>query len=143
MSQEIIQDYPPLYNRMARAFNLHPNDGVIFSWGDRIYNPSDQAIPPQLVEHDAVHGERQLCFIAGCQASEANIRAWWREYIKSWEFRLNEEIPAHRAEYQWLMANGNRRERRAALKRTAARLAAPLYGGMITSSAAMDILKTH
>ena len=145
MTQEICIDYPPLYDEIAVAFNLHPNDGVIFSWGERIYNPGGSVIPPQLIAHEVVHGQRQL---KGTNTHEMNVWDWWRRYMASWEFRLAEEIPAHRAEYQHVMANGNRQERRSALKVTAERLAAPLYGrsqrsGNITQSAAMDILKTH
>ena len=140
MSQEIVQDYPPLYDEISQAFNLYPNDGVIFSWGERIYNPGNEIIPPQLIAHEAVHGRRQ---VKGPCCADVNIINWWRQYINSWEFRLDEEIPAHRAEYQWFMDNGNRSQRRSALKRTAARLGAPLYGGIITPAQAMNILRTH
>jgi hypothetical protein len=134
--QEIVTDYPPIYDDIAIAFNLHPNDSVIFSWGERIYNPTGGTIDPELIAHEAVHGMRQ-------GSNDDDIRSWWAYYMQDWQFRLAEEVMAHRAEYQWLMANGNRRQRRSALKHTSNRLAAPLYGRMITTSAAKDILRTH
>jgi len=136
MIQEIVTDYPPIYDEIARVFDLHPNDGIIFSWGDRIYNPMDAVIAPELIAHEAVHGERQ-------GTSEDTILAWWANYVEDSNFRLYEEILAHRAEYNWRLANGNRKQRRSALKQTAGRLAAPLYGNMITPAAARDILRTH
>jgi hypothetical protein len=136
MSQIIVTDYPPLYNEIARVFNLNPNDCVIFSWGERIYNPMALTITPELLAHEMVHGLRQ-------GTSQKRIEAWWAQYMSQPKFRLEEEILAHRAEYQWFMANGNRKQRRTAIKRTSKRLAAPLYGDMISVSAAKDILRTH
>lgn len=141
MTQEIVDDYPPMYDEISQAFNLYPNDGVIFSWGERIYNPGGSVIPAQLIPHEAIHGERQVK--GASNVTLLNICDWWRQYMDSWEFRLSEEIHAHRAEYQWFMDNGNRSQRRSALKRTAARLGSPLYGGIITQAQAMNILRTH
>ena len=133
--QTIICDYPPLYEKIAEAFSLYPNDFIIFSWGDRIYNPNRLDIPPQLIAHEAVHGERQ--------GSGQQIVDWWKQYIEDRLFRLTEEIPAHQAEYQYFLKHGNRRERRAALKVTAERLADPLYGRLIKPSDAIAVLRTH
>jgi hypothetical protein len=136
MTQEIVTDYPPIYDEIASRFDLHPSDSIIFSWGDRIYNPMNVTIGPELIAHEAVHGDRQ-------SNDPGRIKAWWTAYLLDTPFRLSEEMYAHRAEYQWLVNNGNRKQRRSALKHTSNRLAAPLYGSMITPSAAKDILRTH
>lgn len=136
MKQTIVTDYPPIYDQIQTVFDLHPSDSIIFSWGDRIYNPMDWDIPPELLAHELVHGQRQ-------GTSEAQIVDWWMKYMNRPTFRLNEETYAHRAEYQWLMANGNRHDRRSALKITASRLSGSLYGSMITASIAKDVLRTH
>lgn len=135
MIQQIVNDYPPLYDEIKAAFDLYPDDFILFSWGTRIYNPTDTDIPTELVAHEAVHGERQ--------GSGQQIIDWWKHYIEDRGFRLSEEIPAHRAEYQHILKHGNRRERRKALKVTSDRLADPLYGRLITPADAIAVLRTH
>lgn len=134
MTQEVVIDRPPLYDEIVAAFGLKRKDAIVFSWGkDRIYNPDGVTIPPYLVAHEAVHGERQ--------GQGQQIIDWWKQYIEDRAFRLQEEIPAHLAEYQHILRHGNRHNRRAALLITADRLAAPLYGQMITPKAAVAVLK--
>ena len=135
LTQQIVHDYPPLYDEISAAFDLYPSDSIIFSWGDRLYNPYEFDILPKLIAHERVHGERQ--------GSGNDIVDWWKQYIEDRAFRLEEEIPAHRAEYQYILKHGNRSERRGALKITSSRLTAPLYGRLITQSDAMAVLQTH
>lgn len=116
MSQEIVYDYPPIYDELVKAFPIR-GKSIIFSWGDRLYVPNGETVTPELLAHEAAHGERQL----------GDIEGWWRRYIDDAGFRLQEELVAHRAEYAYLLRHGNRRDRRIALKRTAKRLAAPIY----------------
>ena len=133
MTQQIINDYPPLFDEIDAAFNVR-GKSIMFSFGDRLYNPEGIEIPPELVAHEAVHGERQ--------SSGQRVRDWWRRYMADRLFRLNEEIPAHQAEYRYLLEHGNRYQRCSALRRTAARLAAPLYGRLIPPNAAELLLRT-
>ena len=106
---------------------------VIFSWGDVIYNPGRIIIPPHLLVHEAMHRERQIKW---------GVDQWWKDYIDSAAFRLEEEILAHQVEYRALLraSGNNRRARRGYLKQVAKRLAGPLYGGMITSAKARKVL---
>ena len=53
----IIYDRPPLFEEINARFKLP--SGVIFAWGDIIYNPTRVHIPPSLMAHEAVHGRRQ------------------------------------------------------------------------------------
>jgi len=129
--QKIVRDYPPNYDRICRAFGVAGKRGIVFSWGDRLYVPDGDIVPAQLAAHEAVHGERQV----------GDIEGWWRRYMDDADFRLAEELLAHRAEYDWLMS-GNRRQRRGALKATAERLAAPLYGPMCSVTEARALLRS-
>ncbi len=130
--QTIIAELPPMFDQINAAFPINLKT-VMFSWGDRIYNPGGLPIPSALIDHEAVHGERQLAF--------SSIEDWWYRYIESPAFRLAEETPAHRAEYQWLVAHAlDRNQRRVALKKTAARLAAPLYGKIVTIAKARSLI---
>lgn len=126
---KIVVDRPPMFDEINKAFNII-NTKVIFAWGDIIYNPSNFDIPPELIAHEEVHGKRQ----------GDDIEGWWQNYLQSPSFRLEEEIPAHQAEYQWMCKNGNRGHRRKALKFVASRLAAPLYGRMTTPSNAKRLI---
>lgn len=134
MIQKVVWDFPPLYEEIAAAFKLRRDQGIIFSWGGRVFNPDGLSISPPLAAHEAVHGARQ-------GTVEANIVDWWKRYIDDVRFRLEEEIPAHQAEYRWFIEHGNRNQRRIALKQTAARLASPLYGRLVGVSTARDMLK--
>lgn len=132
LTQEVVIDFPPNYEDLVEVFDLIPRQGVIFSWGPRLFNPDGVTIAPALLAHEAVHGERQL----------GDIEGWWLRYVDSIPFRLEEELRAHQAEYRHLLQHGNRGTRRRALKQTAARLAAPLYGPMCSESEARQWLRT-
>jgi len=127
----IIFESPPMFDEIDARFHV-AGKPVIFAWGDIIYNPEGITIPPQLIVHEAVHGARQ----------GGDIDGWWRRYIEDAAFRLYEEIPAHSAEYQYLLQNAvNRKQRRRCLKVTANRLASPLYGGIVSRAKAISLLK--
>ena len=131
IAQKIIFERPPIFDE-ARAQFGPGVERAIFSWGAVIYNPGHISIPRSLVVHEAVHGERQL---------KADIECWWRSYLDGHQFRLQEEIPAHQAEFRFLQTQGNRQERRAALAAIAKRLSGPLYGHLIALNQAKQILR--
>ncbi len=110
-----------MFDEIDAAFNVGWKK-VISACGDVIYNPNGATVSPSLMAHEKVHGQRQGSDIAG----------WWRRYIDDPAFRLAEEIPAHQAEYWHIAREGNRPQRRKALKIVASKLAAPLYGRMIS-----------
>ncbi len=129
--QNIVFGLPPMFAEINARFHVRGKP-VIFSWGDMIYNPTRITIPPQLMVHEAMHGERQ---------EQHGVEDWWRDYIDSPAFRLEEEILAHQVEYRYLMReSANRRARRSGLKQVAKRLAGPLYGGMISPAKAQKLL---
>ena len=128
---EIAIDYPPIYNELKLAFP-RIGRGVIFAWGDKIYNPSNVSIPRQLIVHEAAHGRRQ----------GNDINGWWRRYIDEKKFRLVEEIIGHIAEMECLLGpNPNRQMRRQIIRATAKRLASPLYRYGISRAQAHVLLK--
>lgn len=117
--------FPPNYAAINRAFNVR-GKGVIFTFGSVIYNPSRIEIPPALYAHEAVHSTRQ----------RPSPESWWTRYIADPEFRLAEEIPAHRAEWRFHGGAGEWR----ALEQIARRLASPLYGNLVTVDKAMSLI---
>lgn len=119
---KVLTLFPPNYAEINRAFKIRGKH-VIFAYGDIIYNPSRIVIPPELLAHEAVHGARQ----------NGNPAAWWDRYITDSHFRLEEEIPAHQAEYQVSRQ----------LKAIAERLSGPLYGNLISFDKAVSMLASN
>lgn len=127
----VVFERPPMFDEINERFRI-AGKPVIFSWGDVIYNPLRIDVPPHLIVHEEMHGWRQ---------TELGVEQWWQNYIDDGAFRLEEEILAHQAEYRELLRRRpNRQGRRWALKMTSKRLAAPLYGKMITLSKAREVL---
>jgi hypothetical protein len=111
---------PPLYDRIVAAFPEASEHGVIFTFGETIYSPTVRRISTTTMKHEEVHAERQTndCF---------KILEWWERYLVDAQFRLDEELPAHRAEYRaYCKRHGSGREK--FLHVVATRLASPLYG---------------
>tara|TARA_R110000868_G_scaffold76286_1_gene219475 strand:+ start:131 stop:544 length:414 start_codon:yes stop_codon:yes gene_type:complete len=127
MTVEIILSYPPIIDDIVKVFPaVKQTKGVIFSWGDRIYNPDDIIITPSLHAHELVHGQRQT-------ADESAIVKWWQTYLADMEFRLNEEILGHKAELaHQLKTIKDRNQRNMLLHQIAARLSGPVYGNIIS-----------
>lgn len=119
----ILVEYPPLYEEIVRAFPAAKGGGVIFAWGDTIYNPSNILVSRELVAHEMIHGTRQ----------GDNVTAWWSRYLVDPTFRLAEELPAHQAEYwAYHQRHGNSRKRSQYLDEVAQKLASPLYGSLLS-----------
>lgn len=119
-----VTGYPPNFSLIREAFPRSINPGVIFSYGDTIYVPSGNKVPPDLIAHEEVHGKRQV---------NMGINEWWNSYIYNIKFRYHEELLAHRAEYKYFVDRGlNRAQRRSALVRIARRLSSALYGFTIS-----------
>lgn len=135
--QTVLIELPPMFDEMLVAFPHLSKQQAIFSWGPYIYNPWNHVITQELYAHEDLHAQRQ-------GAADLAIRRWWRDYIDSPVFRLEEEIPAHRAEYRELLRifGNTRSNRRRLLRKTAERLRNPLYGynHLISIDGAMETI---
>lgn len=131
----IVQTRPPNYAAILAVFPSAQKPGVIFSYYPNIHYLGGTELPPELVAHEEVHLFRQR---------QKGVEAWWGQYLTDPTFRYNEEILAHRIEYQHLASSASCRQmRRQALKRTSQRLSSALYGGMVSSKkAAEDIMSS-
>lgn len=110
-------ELPPNFDRILAAFPSAGKKGVLFAYGDSIYNPSDIFISHWLLAHEHKHCVRQQ-----------DPEAWWEKYIIDDGFRYNEELVAHVEEYlaqARTMSDSNARAR--LITSTAVRLVAPLY----------------
>lgn len=124
MSDEvtIIPEVPPNIDAIRARFPISGQE--IFAWAGTIYNPSNNRLPVWLVEHEKVHFRQQ--------AEVGGPENWWAQYIEDDEFRLEQELEAHRREYRvFCRLNKDRNVRARYLMEIAARLAAPMYGKVI------------
>lgn len=135
MSLSIIFEPPPNYADILKVFPKASMPGVYFCYGRAIFiaNPTGQPVHGSLMAHESVHAERQIA---------VTPEAWWLRYLDDAEYRLNEEIVAHQAEYRYFeeMAGVQRNERSRMLRIIAHKLAAPLYGNMVTPHRAKQLI---
>ena len=123
-----VTGFPPNIDEILKVFPDAAKPGVIFAYGDIIYVPTGQELSFALVEHEQVHGDRQ---------NRRGVAAWWDQYLVDGEFRFNEELPAHQVEYRaFCDEHTDRNLRSQYLNHIAARLASPLYGNLLSQSAA-------
>ena len=129
---KIAFDKPPNWDRIVEAFPQVEGQPVLFCYGACIFNPMKIAIPTFMMVHESVHAARQKDDPAG----------WWDRYIADPAFRLKEELQAHKAELAAVNVTVRDRNIRARnLVITAKRLAAPLYGGLISHQDAICLLR--
>lgn len=134
-TMRVVVGDPPLIDAIDAVFKVR-GKAILFAFGDTIYNPSGGYVPQHLHRHEAVHGVRQ----------GNHVEEWWQRYLADREFRLAEEIPAHVAEFQALCEEhlpkvANRRNMRRLLATDVAKkLAAPLYGNLISLDRARRVI---
>lgn len=128
---QIIRSRPPNFDEIFSAFPGAAGFGVIFAYAPNIYAPGGN-VAPALVVHEEVHIARQ---------QKIGVDAWWGFYISDERFRYEEELLAHRAEYQYMIReNSSSQSRRSALRIVAKKLIAPLYGYKVSMEKAMEDL---
>lgn len=131
---KIVHAYPPNIDAIDEVFKVRGKKGVIFTYGDTIYVPDGGDVSPELRAHEGVHYSRQT-------SNPQQIEYWWKSYIADPEFRLAEELPAHRAEYrQYCSTHKDSNQRVRFLHAIAGRLAGPLYGGVVSHSRARHLI---
>lgn len=131
----IIHTRPPNYAQILAVFPGAAAPKVIFAYHPNIHVPCGQKLPQALLAHEMVHIHRQEL---------VGVEKWWDDYLIMPAFRYQEELLAHRQEYVTMISGmaPNRNMRRSALKIVAKKLAATLYGNMVSpKQAAEDIME--
>lgn len=132
----IISGRPPNFLKIASVFPSAKKSSTIFTYSPNIYVSGKPELSPALNTHEQVHLVRQ-------QVYEGGAEAWWDRYLVDREFRLEEELFAHMAEYQHLIEFGSRDERRKALKVVAGRLSSTLYSLNISQKQAERLIQNE
>lgn len=128
----VLFENPPLFDEIDAAFKV-AGKPIIFCWGRLIYNPQRIDVSPSLHAHEVVHATQQM--------QRGGPEAWWGRYIAEPAFRLEQEIPAHRQEYIVACLRRRRLSIEEILDRIAGKLAAPLYGNLVTLDEARRLLR--
>lgn len=120
---------PPNFAIIEAVFPHANAPGVIFAYDGDIYAPSGGTIPLALIAHENVHLERQRAMGPGMNAVTqwSGPDLWWDRYLRDPEFRYQEELLAHAAEFKALRSPRDRNQGARLLLSTALRLIAPLY----------------
>jgi len=127
----IVQGWPP--NIEAIRAVLPVSEDNIFAYGGKIYSPGTKTLPIWLIEHERVHFAQQRLY---------GLRAWWQRFLDDEAFRLSQELPAYRVEYyEFCKASADRNQRSMYLQQMARRLAAPMYGSIITVAQALKEIR--
>lgn len=131
----VIRMYPPNFQKIKKRFgNVVTGGKVIFTYGERIYNPGSAQLTDALFAHERVHADRQIAM---------GIEPWWDKYIEDNQFRFDEELPAHKAEYEVIAKRHlpGAKATEHALRAIAERLAGPLYGRMVSFDQALEAIR--
>lgn len=128
-----IKSLPPNFAEIVKVFPMARGNNTIFAYYPNIHVPSGRPLTHELVMHEGVHLERQR---------EAGVEKWWQQYLTDPQFRFDEELLAHRAEYRELCrVLPIKAKRDKALKHVARKLASVLYNHMATPKAAKELLE--
>jgi len=112
---KILMREPPNIDKINAVFDVR-GKGVLFAYGDAIYNPMCVPVQTYIAAHEKIHLRQQ---------SEIGPEAWWDRYLTEMEFRYEQELAAHAMEcaVRAKLMGGNREARRKVLILTALRLA--------------------
>ena len=124
----IIVGLPPNFEQIKASFPDAEKPGVMFAYDGKIYNPSGNVIPSALIAHEEVHLKRQRDLGPNPHSTTkwSGPDLWWDNYLHDSEFRYNEELLAHVAEFQ-MQRTRDRNFVARLMVHTALRLIAPLY----------------
>jgi hypothetical protein len=128
----IKNEYPPNIEEIKKTFTL--TKGIIFTYGDTIFNPDDMAIDIHLLTHERRHSVQQ----------GDNPKDWWERYLVDEPFRFYQELQAYQDQYQSAKRSSNNRELvNAYAVRCAQDLGSGIYGNMITPMEALKAIKQN
>ena len=134
---EIKNEYPPNIEEIDKALASKSKRGVLYAWSPDIYNPDGVDIPVWLIEHEKIHFKQQ----------KGDPETWWELYLAEPQFRFEQELEAHKKEYQVFCdsqgpdgLHHSRSQRRMYLKSVCKRLSGPLYGNLMNEKKVKELI---
>ena len=101
MNFEIKSEWPPIIEKIRAVLPVTSRN--IFAYDKVIYNPGSGHLAPWLIAHEKVHFRQQ-----GWRP-----KRWWKKFLASPKFRLEQELEAHQAEYRCFCTEVRDRNHRA------------------------------
>jgi len=130
---KIINERPPIWDSVIAAGMRPDETRVIFTYGDKIYNPGGTEISEDVMEHEETHSEQQ----------GLDPDAWWARYLTDPIFRIAQESEAYAKQYDFMCARVRDRNRRNQfLIYLAGQLSGPMYGNVIDGNGAIKMIKS-
>ena len=127
-SPEIKIEYPPNIEKIKEILTLSGKE--IFAWDGIIYNPGNGYISPPLIAHENVHFKQQ----------NGDPEKWWDRYLTDVDFRLSQELEAHREEYkEFCKSVKDRNKRSRYLFEISLRLSSSMYGNLLSQKEASKL----
>lgn len=126
---KIVKGHPPNYKKITDTFKIGKN--VVFTYGDTLYSPGDGEIPAHLMAHEERHSIQQ---------AKMGVEEWWDKYLEDEKFRLEQELEAYQDQYVVLKERYGRAYRRDILKKISKDLASPMYGSIISTEEAKELI---
>jgi hypothetical protein len=127
---KILKQLPPNYEDICKHIPaVRQIKTIVFTYGNTVYAPAGNALPPDLIAHEQVHIDRQN-----------NPAKWWEKYLTDIQFRLDEELAAYRVQYQYAEKHYSRAHRRLLLTHISKDLSGSMYGKLITRKEAIALI---
>lgn len=130
---KVVRSFPPNYADICKAIpSVRGMRGVVFTYGDTCYvQPTgNTSLSLDLEAHEETHVHQQ---------SKIGAEEWWKRYLSDPKFRLEQELEAYRVQYIMLQRYP-RAIRRKRLQAISKDLGGKMYGGIITSSEAKQLI---
>lgn len=131
----IVIDRPPVWDEAHKHFKLD-DSRTVYTYGDRLYNPSGLDVSDDLLAHEATHADQQL-------EIEGGPAEWWRRYFADPKFRQEQELEAYQNQYTFycFRVSRDRNARARFLNHIASAMSSSMYNAGITHVDAIRIIK--
>ncbi len=133
---KVSTEKPPVWDDLVKNFGVEwgtPIKSVIVAYGDTLHcseEPTDD-----VVQHELIHLEQQ-------GYTQEGAKKWYIRYIADPEFRLDQELQAYRAQFQFVKSySKDRNALNRYLNRLATDLASPMYGHLIAQWKARKLIR--
>lgn len=126
---KIVKEYPPNIHEIKTALPI--KDGDVFCYGDFIYNPSGNELPPDIIFHENIHKKQQ---------ENQQPAVWWTRYLEVKSFRAEKELEAYRGQYKFIKENYLAKAHKEALDELALNFSS-MYGLGISFNQAKTLIR--
>ena len=134
---EIKHEVPQELLEAIQASGMQPRlEYALFAFGDILYIPGNFEPTPDILAHEEIHSAQHKAYTGGPEA-------WWGRYIDDPWFRAQQEAEAYAEQYSYVCDHvlKDRNQRFNYLLKLATFLSGPLYGNVVSRSAALEMIK--